>query len=126
MSATRWKGFKPLNRILLLFLLSVSSLYAEVFVRDDIIRDPDPRSFSVCYNHTCKDLETVGLNTEQWQGIRMSFNPPAEDAGKERRQIAVAIARMERLVGQLVNTEQDRGGNMAGLLSGKRQMDCID
>ncbi len=102
------------------------SAFADVFVRDDIITDPDPDAFSICYNHTCKDVTTLSLDSHQWRKVSAVFMPPAADAAGERRQVAEAVGLLEQLVGDLVGTTNDRGGNLEGLLSGGKQMDCID
>jgi hypothetical protein len=98
---------------------------ADVFVRDDIIVDPDPALFNICYDHSCRSLAWVKLSPEQWQQVRDVFAKPADTAAEERVQIAAGIALFERIVGALTGTAGDKGGNWKGLgLPG--QMDCID
>jgi hypothetical protein len=98
---------------------------ADVFVRDDIVTDPDPAHFNICFGHGCTYLGWVKLSTEQWQQVRDVFAEPADSAAEERAQIAAAIALLERIVGPLTGTDGDKGGDWAGLgLRG--QMDCID
>ena len=100
--------------------------FADVFVREDIITDPAPDAFSICYNHTCKEVATVSLDGRQWRQVQAVFTPPATSSVQERRKVAEAVALFERIVGGLVGTEGDKGGNLQGLLSGGRQLDCID
>lgn len=109
-----------------LSVLLPSLLFADIFVRDDIITDPDPDAFSICYNHTCKEVTTVSLDRRQWREVQAVFTPPAPSSAQERRQLAEAIALFEQLVGGLVGTSQDKGGNFQGMLSGGKQLDCID
>lgn len=112
-------------RLLPLIMLPLVSS-ADVFVRSDIIKEPSPHAFSVCFNHTCKDLSTVSLSDSQWREIRSLFLPAARDSTEERRLIADAIAYLETLVGAAVNSENDKGRNFAGMFSEGNQMDCID
>jgi hypothetical protein len=110
----------------LLLVLLPSWVSADVFVRDDIITDPDPEAFSICYNHTCKEVTTVSLDRRQWRKVQTVFAPPATSGAQERRQVAEALALFEQMVGGLVGTGLDRGGNFQGMLSGGKQQDCID
>jgi hypothetical protein len=98
---------------------------ADVFVRDDIIVDPDPALFNICYDYGCTSLAWVKLSPGQWQQVRLVFAKPADTAAEERAQIGAGIALLERIVGALTGTAGDKGGNWKGLgLPG--QMDCID
>ena len=112
--------------IVLSVVLLPSSLSADVFVRDDIITDPDPAAFSICYNHTCKEVVTLSLDGRQWREVQAVFTPPATGGVQERRKVAEAVALFEEMVGGLVGTNHDKGGNLQGLLSGGKQLDCID
>ena len=98
---------------------------ADTFVREDIIVDPDPALFNICYDHGCTSLAWVRLSAEQWQQVRQVFAKPAGTSAEERAQIRAGIALFERIVGALTGTAGDKGGNWNGLgLPG--QMDCID
>jgi len=98
---------------------------ADIFVREDIIADPDPALFNICYDHGCSSLAWVRLSAEQWQQLRLVFAKPAGAAAEERAQIGNAVALFERIVGAMTGTAGDKGGNWKGLgLPG--QMDCID
>lgn len=98
---------------------------ADTFVSDAVIRDPTPAHFSVCYEHTCGKVRQLSLREEDWQSVRVLFNPAPQDAAAEREDIARAVAQMERLVGPLTGTAHDRGRNFKGVgIAG--QMDCID
>ena len=109
----------------LVTLLSVPVL-ADTYVRDDIITEPTPEAFSICFNHTCKEVKDLTLQGRQWQEILAIFSPPVADAAEERRRIAEAVARLELVVGELADTSNDKGGNLAGMFSDGHQMDCID
>lgn len=99
---------------------------ADIFVSEAVITDPRPAGFSVCYGHSCAQVQQVALSAEQWREVAALFQPPSPEAADERRRIARAIARLETLVGALTGTDKDRGGNWDGWLSGDAQMDCID
>lgn len=107
------------------WLLTTAMSHAEVFVRDDIITEPDRERFSVCYNHSCDTVVTQSLTVDEWSGIQALFDPPATSPASERQNITRAIARMEQLVGAKTGTDRDKGKNLEGLFS-DGQMDCID
>lgn len=98
---------------------------ADVFVREDIIADPDPARFNICYGHGCASLAWVTLSAEQWQSIRAVFALPGDTPAEERRQIGTAIALFEATVGAMTGTASDKGGNWKGY-GVPGQMDCID
>ena len=81
---------------------------------------------SICYGHGCAETTALQLNDAQWEGVSALFTPYPKDATEERARIAKAIARLERLSGEISGiTHLDRGGNSAG--SGQRgQLDCRD
>ena len=99
--------------------------YAGTFVRDDIIADPDPARFTVCYDHGCASLATVTLSPEQWLGLSAVFAKPADTPHEVREQIGTAIARFVTVVAAITGTANDKGGNWPGF-GLARQMDCID
>ncbi len=103
----------------------IGSVYADTFVRGDIITDPAPERFSVCSGYSCREVTQVPLTPVQWQQVRDRFSSPAETAEDERRDIAHGIAFMETLVGPLAGTSNDKGPNFQGVGT-DGQMDCID
>lgn len=98
---------------------------ADVYVRDDIIVNPVPASFSVCHGHSCSAVSTVSLDDGQWSSIVRLFAAPAANPRQERGQIADAIALFETLVGQLTGTAGDKPRNGYDR-DWESQMDCID
>lgn len=98
---------------------------ADVFVREDIIADPDPAQFNVCYNYGCASLAWIKLGDEQWQQLRAAFAQPAATPSAEREQIRTAIALFETIVGAVTGTAGDKGGTFPGIAQAG-QMDCID
>ena len=99
--------------------------YADIFVRDDIITDPDYKHFSMCHDQGCKTVEQLSLSKEQWQQIVQYFQPAAISAAQEREQIARAIAQFEHIIGIKTNTSEDKAGLFAHMGSAG-QLDCID
>jgi hypothetical protein len=116
-----------IKKLVLLAALAVFSppAAADVFNREDVILDPHPERFSVCYNGSCQELAVTGVDLLQWQQVKAPFSPPALDPETERRQIARAVALMERFVGPLTDTSHDLEKNDAGV-AGENWMDCID
>ncbi len=114
-----------------LFLASLGASAVPDFYRTlsstyGLLPDPTPEAFSVCYEHSCKEVAEVGLSPAQWQAVRQIFDSPAADAAAERELIRQAVAYLESVVSPLVGAAGDRGGNLAGLISGGSQMDCVD
>lgn len=101
------------------------SLFADVYVRDDIIVNPVPALFSVCHGRGCDTVSTVSLSTGQWQAIARVFSVAAADPQQERQQIGEAIATFETIVGKLTGTSGDKPENEFDW-NYRSQMDCID
>lgn len=118
---------KLLTGLILLHAVAAASFpaTADVFNREDVILDPSPERFSVCYNGSCQKLAVTGVSPLQWQQVRDAFSPPALDPETERRQIARGVALMERFVGDLTATSHDLEKNHTGV-AGENWMDCID
>lgn len=91
----------------------------------DLVRDPAPAHFNICFNHGCQSLADVSLVPEQWQEIRGLFSPAPATPREERERIALAVGQLESLAGKLTGIDNDRGGSLAGLWK-SNQMDCID
>ncbi|MEX0616056.1 MAG: hypothetical protein WD177_09110 [Methylophaga sp.] len=86
---------------------------------------PSPQAFSICHDMGCHSVSDVSLTQTEWQRIRQYFEPVAQDAEAERRQIAAAIALLETLIGNKTSTAGDRAKNH---LPDSRygQLNCID
>ncbi|MCU7960383.1 MAG: hypothetical protein KZQ58_10375 [gamma proteobacterium symbiont of Bathyaustriella thionipta] len=111
---------------LCLCLLSAAGVHADNFAREDIILNPSPSAFSVCFDYGCESLENLSLDDEQWSQISALFQPPAVNASQERRQIRRAIALFETFAGKKTGTDHDLGGTFVISEDGSHQMDCID
>lgn len=95
----------------------------------DVVRAVDrsatPLAFTVCHGYGCWQRSAVGMTGPEWRSIQSIFESPAPDAEIERRLIAEAIARFERIVGPKTGTDADRPRapfNLADL----SQLDCVD
>ena len=91
----------------------------------DLIRNPTPTRFNICFNHGCQSLADVSLTPQQWQETRRLFSPEPASPREERERIAQAVGKLETVVGKLTGTDNDRGGSLAGLWM-RNQMDCVD
>jgi len=118
--------FKILQTLVFLAGAGVAlGVRADVFVRADIISDPDPARFNICHDYGCASLTLVKLSEEQWQQVRAVFAPPAATPAEERERIRRAIGLLETIVGPMTGTAHDKGGTWPGF-GQPGQMDCID
>jgi hypothetical protein len=81
-----------------------------------------PPRVTVCSDWGCKTRHRVQLSQPDWTSVQGLFRPPPRTPAHERRVIALAIARLERIAGESTATSVDRGGNSQG----PGQMDCVD
>ncbi|MFO1435780.1 MAG: hypothetical protein U1F34_05265 [Gammaproteobacteria bacterium] len=88
------------------------------------IAHPKPSAFTICHGNTCRLRSRVALLAPQWKQVRSAFQPVATSAEQERQQMAVAVAILERIVGDRIGTSADKAQNDGGATPG--QMDCID
>lgn len=86
---------------------------------------PSQHALPVCSGYGCRIVDTVSVSDVEWRAVRALFEPRAHGAAEERRQIARAIALIERFVGPKTDTAHDKGGTFPGLFQ-DGQMDCID
>ncbi len=100
-------------------LLTLSAFAPSTALSGEITR------FAICKNFGCKDTQEVEFRSSQWRQIEALFSASPASPVQERLVIARAIAEIERLVGSMTDTGQEKGGNIEGIgLPG--QMDCID
>ncbi len=109
----------------LLLLLTTNITQADVFVKDEIITEPDINHFSMCHAHGCKEVEQLSLTPIEWQKIKQHFLPTAHSAEAERIQVANAIAEFEQIIGIKTDTTHDKAGLFESMGS-YGQLDCID
>lgn len=83
-----------------------------------------PDSFIHCSGYGCKTRQTVELSKKEWQGIEKAFRPKPKTAAQERNDIADAISRFEKIVGEKTGTDGDIWGSFAQ--TGPLQHDCED
>lgn len=94
-------------------------------------KDPSYASFYECHGYACDVVSHVALTEEEWREVRRVFAPAAKDAREERRRIAEAIARLERLVGAHTGTSAHQWTRSPFHINGNSksdptQLDCID
>lgn len=106
-------------------LLPASHGMSDSAPETDLVRDPAPARFNICFNHGCQSLAEVSLAPAQWQEIRALFSPESASPREERERIAQAVGKLESLAGKLTGIDSDRGGSLAGLWK-SNQMDCVD
>ncbi len=89
------------------------------------VPNPAPGNFFVCYGYGCKYKTRTALTEAEWRDVQGEFDPAPEDASAERRQVAAAVARLERLVGLRTGTlvhQKDSRFNFGD----PTQLDCVD
>lgn len=117
------KMVRTLSGSLVLLLAIQDNAYATQ--ETGLIQNPEPAHFNICFNHGCQSLADVRLTPEQWREIRQLFSSKPVSPQQERERIALAVGKLETLVGRLTGIDNDRGGSLAGLWS-RNQMDCVD
>ncbi|HSI43033.1 MAG TPA: hypothetical protein VK949_01715 [Methylotenera sp.] len=115
-------------RRLLFSCLILLALDAEAAV-SDINRiyheTPTLQGFDVCSGGGCFDIKRISLSTEEWQKVAAIFNPTPNNAEQERKQISLAVGKLEELVGIKAGTSTDRAGTFDNS-SYPGQLDCND
>jgi hypothetical protein len=105
---------------------NLSSAYLDRYAQPS----PTPASFTECHGFSCSVVSHVSLSPRQWRRVRAVFRPRAADAAAERRQIARAIAVMQRLVGAQTGTGVHQWTHknkwIIPNLGDPTQLDCID
>ena len=121
---------------MLLALLELGGCLRENGLNDQYLQlyaqpNPRPNHFYECHGYGCARIDHVRLSAAEWRSVRALFNPPAADAREERRQIALAVALMQRMVGQRTGTSAHQWMRYVGVVGGNpmgdlTQLDCID
>ena len=92
--------------------------------------NPTPASFTECHGFSCAEISQVSLSAQQWRKVAAVFHPRAANAEAERRQIAHAVALMQRLVGAQTGTAVHQWTHDNLLIKPNfgdtTQLDCID
>jgi hypothetical protein len=97
----------------------------DFFDQRELITDPAPERYTICYDHSCSSIVTDSLDTTEWRRATAPFSSAVTTATAERAAIAGSIAILETIVGNHIGTSNDKGGNLSGI--GKPgQFDCID
>lgn len=121
---------------MLAFLPALDGCLPQNGLNDNYLRlyaqpDPRPENFYECHGFHCARQDHIELAAAEWQSVRAVFSRPAADARDERRQLAEALARLQRLVGQRTGTAVHQWTRHGGLIDGNpagdlTQLDCID
>ena len=91
----------------------------------DYVDNPTQDRFSVCYDWGCSSHAVLSLPEHHWRSIQDIFEPAARTAEDERRQIARAVASLERYTGAALGTSRDEARNNTAD-SDRYQLDCVD
>jgi len=90
-----------------------------------VSEQPTVDRIGLCLNFGCRQSRQVAIDPNDWRTVSALFESPPADAESERRQIALAVARLESLAGARAGFFDDRAGNAWPSGSG-HQLDCID
>lgn len=101
------------------------------YLRMHNIPAPKTDSFTHCYDYGCKTQAIVTLPTKTEKKLRKQFKHSAKTASDERKKIAKAIAILEKDIGHIVGTKNDKFGTFRmyqddAETTTKFQQDCID
>jgi hypothetical protein len=83
-------------------------------------------NFVFCAEYGCTSRWDMTITGAEWEQVRAVFEQPAPDAAAERRQMALAVGLIERIVGPKTGTDIDKPGATILFASTKGQLDCID
>ncbi|WP_260293836.1 hypothetical protein [Sedimenticola hydrogenitrophicus] len=111
---------------MLWLLAGFGSASAVVFVSPEINTTPTPDNFSICFDNSCQSIRQLALPDHRWHEIRDIFRAGAHSPEEERRLIGQAVARLERIIGGMTGTANDKGANETSDNPLDHRMDCID
>jgi hypothetical protein len=104
----------------------LSTTYLDRYARPH----PTPAAFTECHGFGCTEVSTVSLSPQQWRRVAAVFHPRAATPQAERRQIARAVALMQRLVGAQTGTGVHQWTHQNLMIKPNfgdtTQLDCID
>lgn len=104
----------------------INTVYLDRFAT----RDPTLAQFTVCHGFNCAERSDATLTIRQWQQVAGVFRPRAKTALAERRQVAQAVALIERLVGPQTGTAAPQWTHRDMLIypnfGDTTQLDCVD
>ncbi|MDH2431726.1 hypothetical protein QCD60_04045 [Pokkaliibacter sp. MBI-7] len=88
------------------------------------IEEPKADAYRVCSVVNCDENSRLKLSADERQQLHAVFEPAAVDAVQERKQVAAAVALLERINGAKNNTAGDEARNH-GTFASSPQLDCI-
>lgn len=83
-----------------------------------------PSDFVYCHGYGCSQKIRLGLHDSEWNEVKKIFKN-SKNAKDERQKIAKAIARMEKITGQLADTSDDLP-KAPIIKKSHQELDCID
>lgn len=85
-----------------------------------------PEAFSQCHGYSCTYKTRTGFSKAEWKKLENIFKKKqAATPEQERSKIALAVAMMEKMIGDKTGTSEDVAEAVSLKTSGL-QMDCID
>ena len=105
---------------------NLSSTYLDRYARPN----PTPAAFTECHGFGCAEVSNVSLSPQQWRRVEAVFHSRAASPEAERRQIAYAVALMQRMVGAQTGTGVHQWTHQNMMIKPNfgdpTQLDCID
>lgn len=108
------------------FLLIPNSQAALADINRIYHETPSLEAFEMCSGGGCADLHHVSISKDEWQKVEAIFaNDVPSSAEQERKQISLAVGKMEEIVGAKTGTSTDRAGTFDNSHY-PGQLDCND
>ncbi|MDO9282968.1 MAG: hypothetical protein Q7T88_11375 [Methylotenera sp.] len=108
-------------------LLSLDATAAVTDITRIYQQVPALSGFDICTGGGCAEINHVSLNNQEWKKIVTIFTDAGivTDAKQERKLIAAAIGKLEKMIGAKTGTTTDRAGTF-GNSNYSGQLDCND
>lgn len=87
--------------------------------------DASPSDFIYCHGYSCSEKIRIGLHDSEWKQVKKIFKKKSKSPEQERRKIAQAVAKMERLTAGLAGTQHDLA-KAPIIKKSDYELDCID
>jgi hypothetical protein len=86
---------------------------------------PQLENLEVCQGGGCAIVSSTNVTEAEWQQVAQIFTPSSDSAIQERERIALAIGKLERIVGEKIGTSNDKAGTFNNSAY-TGQQDCND
>jgi len=110
--------------LILLFLLSACANPSGLNMAQYQDKGATPSDFIYCHGYGCSQQIRLGLHQSEWKQVERILKN-SKNAKAERQKIAKAIARMEKLTGDLAETSGDLP-KAPIIKKSNQELDCID